>query len=186
MRGIRKTIGNLVIFALALTALTSCEELSQDVSQVTVKVPMDRIVFSPLNTRDVKGVDQVGYYQKEINFDADSLLEANGMKFLETAELKNLFLGVLEPADQSLAFLSSARVSISRFEDFHHELVVAETESYNVSENEIKFMIHEVDVRSYLKSDVFYVRVYCDLNNSTQIEETTTLYVDGTLRVVME
>lgn len=166
-----------------MAGLTSCEELSQDVSQVMVKVPMERIVFSPNNTR---GVDQESYYQKEINFDTDSLLEANRMRFFETAELKNLFLGVLQPADQSLAFLSSAKLSISRFEDFHHEVVLAETESYNVSENEIEFIIHDVDVRNYLKSDVFYVRVYCDLNNSTQIEEATTLYVDGTLQVVME
>ncbi len=186
MRGIRTAIGSIVIFAVALTVLSSCEELSQDVSRVTVKVPMDRIVFSPHNTRDIKGGVYEGYYQREINFDADSLLEANGMRFLETAELKNLFLGVLKPSDQSLAFLSSARVSISTFEDFHHELVVAETESYNVSDNEIEFMIHDVDVRNYLTSEVFYVRVYCDINNSTQIEEATTLYVDGTLQVIME
>lgn len=186
MRGIRNIFRSIVLFALVAFSFTSCEEMAQDVSGVTVKVPIDRIVFNPQNNRVSSDFSEENYYQKEIDFDVDSLLDANGVNYLQKAELANLFLGVVRPENLSLSFLSSARVSVSKFEDFRQETIVAESENFNVSENEVEFMIHDVDVRSYLKSDVFYIRIYCDMNHSTQIEEATKLYVDGTLKVKME
>lgn len=186
MKGIRNIFRSIFVLAFVASVFTSCEEMAQDVSGVTVKVPFERIVFNPQNNKVSRAFNEENYYQEEIDFDVDSLLDANGVHYIQKAELANLFLGVVQPVNLSLSFLSSVRFSVSKFEDFHQETVVAEAENFNVSENEVEFLMHDVDVRSYLNLDVFYIRIYCDMNHSTQIEETTKLYVDGTLKVKME
>lgn len=186
MRRISRKLLTFCAVAMLVSMVSSCEKLSQDISEVTIKIPMERMVFSPKEQKEGSIINQEGWYQKQVSYDVDSLLEANGSSFLEEARVINLNLGILQPSNQRLSFLRSAKVSVALHEDFADEIVVAEAEKIIAADNEISFQINAVDWRRYLRSDNFFIRVYFDIHQYSELHEATTIYVDGILKVRME
>lgn len=172
----------LVVVVLALT-FSGCEEWSQDLDEVTMKVPIQKIVFEPAAVN--KG-DTLSWYQKEVEFDLDSLLKANDADYLEHAQIEKLEIGVLEPRNQSLLFLKNVSVSISQDEDFAGEVKVGEINNVNTNDQTTELTLHSVDLCQYLRQEKFYLRIYFERRNHIDIQSSTRVYVDGIMHVRIE
>ncbi|MGM0565728.1 MAG: hypothetical protein ACQESX_03115 [Bacteroidota bacterium] len=181
----RLRIRNFWIPLLAVFILSSgCEDLSQDLEQVTMKVPLTGIVFQPADYLD-KGDDN-GYYQKEIHFDLDSLMQANDANSLEESFVDNLELGVLQPQNQDLAFLKTVTVLIDTTEDFAEPDEIGRIENVSPNQKEASFDLNDVNLSSYLRNEHFYVRIHYTRSNYAEYDDNTSLFLNGMLRVHME
>lgn len=179
---LRKTTGKLIVLLMALSFF-SCEEWSQDLDEVTMKVPIQKIVFEP---GDANKADTASWYQKEITFDLDSLLKANDADYLDHAQIEQLELGVLKPRNQSLLFLKNVSVSISQDEDFSEEEKVGAINNVNANDQTTEFTLNPVDLCHYLRQERFYLRVYFEKRNHINIQTSTKVYVDGVIQVKIE
>lgn len=178
-------IRNLWIALLALFMITTgCEDLSQDLEQVTMKVPLTGIVFQPSDYMD-KG-DNSGYYQKEIHFDLDSLMQANNVSNLEKSFVDNLELGVLQPQSQDLTFLKTVTVLIDTSKDFTEPDEIGRIENVSPNQKKASFDLNDMNLCSYLRDEHFYVRIYYKRTNYAEYDDNTSLYLNGMLRIHME
>jgi len=165
-------------------AISSCEELSQDLEKVTMKVPLTGIVFQPADYLDEKG--NSGYYQKEIQFDLDSLMQANDVDNLEKSFVDKLELEVVQPQGQDLTFLKSVAVVIDSDEDFADATEIGRIENITPSREKASFDLNDEELSSFLRQEHFYVRIEYTRSNYADFDESTTLFLNGTLSIYME
>jgi hypothetical protein len=162
-----------------------CEEWSKDLDEVTMKVPLQKIVFSPVDEAEVTK-DTSNWYQKEVTFDLDSLMEANDSDYLEEAVLEKLVIGVLQPQNQNLAFLRNASVNISLNESFSHQKELGEVDYVSANAREVDLSLNEVELDNYLKVDKFYLRIYFEKRNHIEIQESTKIFLEGMMKMRIE
>lgn len=169
---------------LMLLAASACEDLSQDLEEVTMKVPLTGIVFQPADYLDKDG--NTGYYQKEVRFDLDSLMQANDVDNLEKSLIERLEIGVLHPGGQDLTFLKRIEVVMDISEEFDDPVEIGIIENIEPNQKRASFNLNDVNICSFLKNEHFYVRINYERSNYAEYDEATTLFLDGTLRVYME
>lgn len=183
-RNLFKLLGLLAIVC-SVCCTMSCNDLVQDIEQVVVKMPIEKIVFSP-DENVVKGITEQSYYQEEINFDLDSLLDINHSNILHNARIDDLIIGINYPIGQDLTFLNSVYVTLALNEDFVDEVIVAEVRTIGSSACSLEMMIYDNSLVSYLSEERFYIRIYCDTKDYQELEENTTLFLEGDLVMILE
>ncbi len=181
----RYSMRNLWIVILAMLVVSpGCEDLSQDLEEVTMKIPLTGIIFQPADYLD-KG-DDSGYYQREIHFDLDSLMQANDVKNLEKSFVDKLEISVLQPEDQDLTFLKSMSVMIDTGEEFTEPTEIGSIEITEPNQKKASFDLNDVNLSSYLRNEHFYVRIHYTRSNYAEYDDNTSLFLNGMLRVYME
>jgi hypothetical protein len=157
----RKTAGWLLAGITVLMVTTACDELMDDLSEVQIKVPMQRQVFSLDSTLNFQKIAPVILYQYHVNINIDSLLNEQGVNMVSHAAISEVTLGMVEEGEWLLSYVKSAKVTVSDFEDFSDEVEVACTTSNIKPEaNTVQLATHNLNIAQKMMQDGIFIRIY--------------------------
>jgi len=177
-----------ILFAILTSTaffFQSCDELTEDISTVKVKVPIERQTFTVDSALFAQKTNEVILAQFAVDINLDSIIEANGVDFLDQGTFSELVIGVLDPEDVDLSFLEAAKVTVSSTESFEEEYIVATVTDIDEEQNSANLIINDLSVTDQLRQHVFYIRVYGQPGEPLPVN-VVTMYVDGVVCLTID
>ncbi|MEA3504759.1 MAG: hypothetical protein U9R32_06115, partial [Bacteroidota bacterium] len=165
--------------------LQSCEELAGDISEVKVKMPLERITFDVDSAVMAQKSDEIVFAQYTMDINSDSIMNSHGVDYLNQAAFTELVLGIVQPQDMDMSFLEAAKITVSSTDSFEEEFIAASVATIDPSKNSVELVITDFSVTEQIRQGVFYVRIYGKPNQTLPVR-TVTLFVEGKLQLVLD
>lgn len=179
-----KIITIFLIASLPLLFSSSCKEV-KDAAAVTVSydLPAINFIYYPTTLK----AEEVVLYSGMVLINLDSLLNAHGLSggVVGATYLTQFTLTIDDPDSATFSWLASARAQFAQDANFQTAVEVATAVNNDPNAKVLALTTNNVNIRQYLGSTAFYIRVYATLNGPVPYE-WIGMYINSQLKLTLE
>jgi len=172
----------ILAFAIVVPFLflsQSCEKIKDEINKiaafdVNIELPAEVVTIDSLDYKSSDGVlDWTILKQYMIDVDLQQILDDND---IESADFTN---GRWDSYEATLiypdnvdfsSFTDKFKVTAAINPNFSDEIEVAYTQTINPGTKTVTFLVNDVDITSYIKAEVFYLRIWGFKTNTLPAE----------------
>ena len=157
----------------------SCEKIKDEINKiaafdVTIELPAQVITIDSVDYKSSDGVlDWTILEQYKIDVDLKQILEDNEIEAADFSDGRwNSYEATLIYPDwvDFSSFTDKFKVTAAINQNFADEIEVAYTETINPGTKTVTFSVNDVDLTSYIKAEVFYLRIWGFKTNALPAE----------------
>ena len=157
----------------------SCEKIKDEINKiaafdVTIELPAEVITIDSVDYKSSDGVlDWTILEQYKIDVDLKQILEDNEIEAADFSDGRwNSYEATLIYPDwvDFSSFTDKFKVTAAINQNFADEIEVAYTETINPGTKTVTFSVNDVDLTSYIKAELFYLRIWGFKTNALPAE----------------
>lgn len=180
----RLYISVTIMFAMSLILFTSCNKVKELTAvDVSMKIPTQHFTYSGTGLK----TNEVILYSGIIRINLDSVCNYYGFSsgVIQNTYFTYLAVTIESPPDSTFNWLSSMRATVSNDASFTTENQVGSVTNTNPLAKTVVVTLNNVNIRPYLSTPSFYVRVYGVLNGPLPAA-TVGMYLNGNVQFRVE
>lgn len=180
----RINISFLILLAVPVIFFTSCNKVKELTAQdVSMNIPRQHFTY----TGTLLKTNEVILYSGIIRINLDSICNHYGFSsgIIQNTYFTTLSVTIEQPPDSTFNWLASMRATVSDTPGFLQENEIGSVTNSNPLAQTVFVTLNNVNIRPYLSSPSFYVRVYGVLNGPLPAV-TVGMFLDGSIQLRIE